>query len=201
MRSDPLSTDAAFPEPRLPGQTPPAEPQLPILRFGLRQLFWFLTVVCLVLTSVVAAPRPGIAPLAVLLAVLVVVFHVVGTALGSRLREHSNEQIAWDSAHKPATDRPSTARLPATSARSPWHERGQPIRWRWGLIGTGAAAGGSLGTVVFLRVDALAPSLSGVVFGALSMAVVGGWMAFLGSNFWVMLRRGWRDAVAHERKD
>ena len=201
MGSDPATTDPATPKPTLAGDTTAGEPQLPIFRFGLRQLFWFLTVVCLVLTSVVAAPRPGIAPLAVLLAVLVVVFHVVGTALGSRLRERSDEQIAWESAHKPATERPSAAKLPAMSARSPWHERGQPIRWRWGLIGTGAAIGGILGTVVFLRVDALAPSLSGVVFGAFSMAVVGGWMAFLGSNFWVMLRRGWRDAVAHERKD
>jgi hypothetical protein len=181
--------------------TPALEPRLPVLRFGLRQLFWFLTVVCLVLAGVVAAPTPGVARLAVLLAVLVVLLHLAATALGSRLREHADEQIAWRAAHNGAAEKDRTVPARPATARSPWHERGQPMRWRWGLIGVGAAAGGILGTVVFLRVDALAPSLPGVVFGALSTAVVGGWIAFLGSNFWVMLRRGWRDAVAKDRQD
>jgi len=199
--ADDLTTAGTAPEPTPPGATLSPEPQLPILRFGLRQLFWFLTLACLVLASVVAAPTPGVARLAVLLVVLVVGLHVVATALGSRLREHADERLAWQAARDTATEKAFRSRAPVATSRSPWHQRSQPMRWRWWLVGAGAAAGGIAGTVVFLSGDKLAPSPAAIAFGAISMAVVGGWFAFLGSHFWVMLRHGWRDALAEGRKD
>jgi hypothetical protein len=42
---------------------------------------------------------------------------------------------------------------------------------------------------------------AGIVVGAASMAVVGGWIAFVAASAWSIFRQGWRDAVAEERRE
>jgi drug/metabolite transporter (DMT)-like permease len=200
MPNDVKPIVAAGFEPSMAEATPP-EPQLPMLRFGLRQLFWLLTAVGLVVAGIAAAPVPGMAPLAVLLAVLVVMFHVVGTALGSRLREHADERIAWDAVRCVPGNDWSKTRQSVVGRRSTWHEHGRPLRWRWWLVAAGAVVGGIVGCIIFLTADRLAHAAVEVAFGAFSMAVVGAWIAFLVSHFWVIFRRGWREAVADNQDD
>jgi hypothetical protein len=182
----------------LPSQS--AEPQLPSFRFALRHLFWFLTAVCVVLAALFAAPGPGIAPLAILLVISVVALHVAGTALGSRLRAHADEHVAWTADHANAADRFPRG-IALCGPRSAWHQRGQTMPWRWWIVVAGALAGGATGVAVFIAADSFTPSPIGIAFGAVSMAVVGGWVAFVVGSFWIMLRRGWREAVDEQRKD
>lgn len=173
------------------------EPQLPVFRFGLRQLFWLLTLSGLVLAGVLAAPVPGMAPAAVLLGVLVVVFHVAGTALGSRLQDHADQRIAWEKSDRKAIDRSAEVQALASAPRSSWHERGRPVRWRWWLVSAGATLGGMMGAAIFFFTAARF-SPAAIACGAFSMAVLGGWFAFLASHFWTIFRRGWREAVTSE---
>ncbi len=101
------------PEPRLSEPQLP-EPQLPVLRFGLRQLFWWVTGLCVLLGLLMAVPF-GLSPVALVLAVSVVVLHVLSTAIGTRLGAHANERRAWE-ANLGQEDRPAAVRQAAVPA-------------------------------------------------------------------------------------
>ena len=60
-----------------------------------------------------------------------------------------------------------------------------------GIIG-GAVLGGTIGHRT---------SLEGIIVGAASFAVLGGWISFLGGNFYGVFRHGFREALAEERKN
>ena len=44
-------------------------------------------------------------------------------------------------------------------------------------------------------------SPEGVIVGAASFAVLGGWISFLGGNFYGVFRHGFREALAEQQKD
>lgn len=182
-------------------------PQLPALRFGLRQLFWFVAVVCMLLAALVVVE--GVASLVLLLAVLVVAAHVAGTALGSRMRLHADQVRVWETAHKIDLDgcesggdrsrRIDVERADASPSSLGRH--GNALWWLWPLVVAGVAVGGGLGAVFLEWTIGPRTSAAGVVVGAVSLAVLGGWFAFLGGSFVGILRSGWRDALASERAD
>jgi hypothetical protein len=61
---------------------------------------------------------------------------------------------------------------------------------------------GGLGGTLFLSGmlgDRTSPE--GIIVGALSFAVLGGWVSFLGGNFYGVFRHGFREALAEEQKD
>jgi hypothetical protein len=181
----------------------PPEPQLPVLRFGLKQLFWWVTGLCVLLGLLVAVPY-GLPPLALLLAVAVVVLHVLSTAIGNRLGTHANDRRAWEANLGPE-DRPPAAVPGPVSAepqrRSPLHGRDQPLRRMRVCLTVGAVLGGLLGLVALSVTIGDRTTVVGILVGAASTAVVGGWVAFVAASAWSIFQQGWREAVAEHGRD
>jgi hypothetical protein len=209
MAIQPIRTAKDHPAPAAAPTSLPPPPALPVLRFGLRQLFWTVAALSLLLTALAASPS-GPALLLVLMAVFVVVAHVTGTAIGSRLRRYANDCRAWEQKYGAAGNSGpeaaehscdlAAAPLPPTS---PWYRRGSTaLGWLPKLIVAGAIAGGCGGVALFIT-DSIShrASLAGIVVGAISLAVLGAWFAFLGGSFYAIFRHGLREAMAHQRHD
>ncbi len=60
----------------------------------------------------------------------------------------------------------------------------------------GAVLGGLLGIVALSVTIGDRTTVVGILVGAASMAVVGGWVAFVAASAWSIFHQGWRDAVA-----
>jgi len=129
--------------------------------------------------------------IAVAVALASVGMHVAGNALGTRLRE--------------ATDR-DLARLAGTFPPAPPLPRVSPtLLERRSDLGRltivsgilGAVCGGVIGAVALrLLVSA---SVAGTLLGGLSSAVVGGFVGFLAASFVAIVRSGLKEAIAAER--
>jgi hypothetical protein len=200
---------------KLSGSTSPAlekvdspPPELPLFRFGLRHLFWFVTVVS-VLFAIAVAISPGVAPLVLLIAATIVAAHVTGTSLATRLRAHADQVRDWEDAHRlenndgpDASERAchlSTLPLPPTS---PWHHRGgASLAQLPMLIVAGAIVGGCVGAAFLAVTVGHRTSAIGIAVGSVSLAVVGGWLAFVAGNFYAIFRDGLRDAMAQQKMD
>ena len=185
----------------------PSEPQLPVLRFGLKHLFWWVTGVSVLMAALVAAPA-GVSPVALLLAVLVVALHIGGTAIGTRLRAHANERRAWeatqfcpDNLSDGPPSMPSNCDTAEPRPRSPLHAHGQPLRRLPLWLVAGATFGGCMGVVILTVTIGDRATVAGVAVGAVSTAVVGAWLAFVAVSSWAVFRQGWRDAVAESHTD
>jgi hypothetical protein len=175
---------------------------LPLFRFGLRDLLVYTAFLCLVLVGMLLTK--GIAAAVVLMAALVVAAHVIGTALGSRLRESSGRF---------RFDEPSVAEFDEESwriadhmtfhaaRRSCWHGRGRAGRRRIStMILAGAVFGGLAGGGLIWFTVGDRTSLAGVLVGSISLAVLGGWFAFLAANFYMIFRHGLREAAESDRE-
>jgi hypothetical protein len=188
-------------------ERPVGEPQMPVLRFGLRQFFWWVTGICVLLAGLVALPW-GMGLAAVLLAVSVVALHVLSTAIGTRLRDHANEMRAWEAGQVGSewAEQIGAGSLSAVplrlepQQRSPLHGHDQPLRRMRVCLTVGAALGGLLGVLVLSLAIGNRATVAGILVGAASMAVVGGWLAFVGASAWSIFRQGWRDAVKERPK-
>jgi hypothetical protein len=181
----------------------PAEPELPVLRFSLKLLFWWVTGVCVLLTVLVALPR-GMSIVAVLLAIGVVTLHVLSTAIGTRLRDHANERRVWE-AGQAGIDRPAIGSVAAMTEeprrRSPMFGHDQPLRRMRMWLTAGAIFGGLLGVSVLGVTIGDRTTAAGIVVGGASTAVVGAWIAFVAASAWSIFRQGWRDAVSEHGRD
>jgi hypothetical protein len=177
------------------GRSPPFEaaPESPLFRFRLLHLLLFVTAVSLLLAGLVTLH--GIPALAFLLAALVVTFHVFSTALGSRLRSHTDREQA----HEYERPRQPLAR---PSMAPPWYGcEGNAVPWIPRLIATAILFGGCLGAGLLSLTVGHRTSAAGVAVGSMSFAAISGWIAFLLGNFYVTFRRGLREALDNERKD
>jgi hypothetical protein len=174
----------------------------PRLRFGLRHLFWFLTAACVLLALIAGFPEGGYAPIALMLAIAVVSLHLISTAVGCRLRTEADKQTRYlrpaiEGAAVPTEpDGPAIARTPI---RSPLHQRGHAMPWLPAVVAAGAACGGATGAILLEFSIGNRATGVGIAVGAVSTAVLGGWFAFLASNFWAILRQGWADAIADHK--
>jgi hypothetical protein len=175
---------------------------LPPFRFGLRQLLAFVTITCLLMTAMVLSG--GLIALALVLATLVVVFHVFSTALGTQLRSHADHLRIHNSSQQGADQRAQSAgpRINATpQPRSPWHERrSTPLPWLPRLVAAAALLSGVLGAILLNVTIGHRTSLAGIAVGSSSLAVVGGWFAFVGYSFYGVFRHGLRDAMAEDQR-
>jgi hypothetical protein len=61
--------------------------------------------------------------------------------------------------------------------------------------------GGILGALVLAVANDRQASPAGIAVGAISIAVVAGWFAFVGYSFYGVFRHGLRQAMAEERHD
>lgn len=172
------------------------EPQLPVLRFGLRQFFWWITAAC-VLLAVLAAIPTGMSLLALVLAIGVITLHVLSTAIGTRLRDHANQRREWESGQSPGI--PAAAAFSTTivapARRSPLHGHDQPLRRLRICLAVGAIVGGLFGIAALSLLLGNRTTIAGILVGAASTAVVGAWIAFVAASAWSIFRQGWRDAV------
>jgi hypothetical protein len=192
----PSRAPAAFERPQISD-----DPQL--FRFRLRQILLFVAFVSLLLAAIVSTS--GLTAAVLILATLVIVFHVLSTSLATQLRSHTDRSIAQRAA-APNQDKVqinSVERAPhANPPRSPWHGRGStPLPWLTRLIAAAMAIGGIAGAALLTLVIGRETSAAGIIVGSLSLAVVAGWITFVGYSFVNVFRHGLRAASADERRD
>jgi hypothetical protein len=181
--------------------TPPAPEREPNLaRFGLRQLFFFFSVATIL--SAALAQVGSVWPIVIGCAVALVVAHVFGTFLGTRLRDTSAEVQQWK--RRPGSpDRDEPVALPQPvrfaeirlPAATPLASYGQIHRWcPWCTVG-GAIVGFLLGAIAIYVVGGDQVTWLGLAMGAVSCGVIGAWAALLGTNFWTISRHAFRQAA------
>ena len=181
---------------------------IPLFRFGLRQLLLFVAATCGLLTAL--ASSSGLTSLVLLLAVAVVVMHVFATGLGTRLQSRSEQEqlrqrtaeLAVHESSVSASERSAKLQAIRSAPRSPWHGRGCTyLPWLPRLV-TGAIVVGAFGGGILLSgTIGHRTSVEGIIVGAASFAVLGGWIAFLAGNFYGVFRHGFREALAEQRMD
>jgi hypothetical protein len=121
-----------------------------------------------------------------------VAMHVAGNAIGTRLREATDHDLAL----RRNTALPASAPLPASG---PTHLERRSSLGRLVPIsaGIGAICGGTAGTLSLLWLTASSPA--GALLGGGSSAVVGGLLGFLGASFVEILLASLRESLAAER--
>jgi hypothetical protein len=188
---------------------------LPLFRFGLRQLMLFVAAACMLLAAI--ASSNGLTALVLLMAVSVVVMHVFATALGTRLQSRMEQERLRQKSVQPTSNESSSSPIsPAASAvekteklqaihaapRSPWHGRGSTyLPWLPRLVVGAIIVGGLGGGILLSGTIGHRTSPEGIIVGAASFAILGGWISFLGGNFYGVFRHGFREAVAEQQKD
>lgn len=180
---------------------------LPLFRFGLRQLLWFVAAISAVFTAL--ALTHGLTSLVILLAVIIVVAHVCATTLGNRLRARADRERIFESAdrlqiHSIATAAERSQRVAAlqTEPRSPWHGRGTTVLpWLRTIVVAAIGCGGVVGAAYLAIIIGYRTSPAGVIVGGLSVAVLFGWIAFLFGSFYGVFRHGFREAASDSLKD
>jgi hypothetical protein len=168
-------------------------------------LLIFVTAVSILLAGLVTLP--GMPALALLLAALVLGFHVLGNVLGTKLRsradrDHSGPYAirALDGWRNVSGAQPQPP--PREVTARPWYGRGgDPLPWIPRITATAVFVGGCLGAVFLTLTVGHRTSAAGLAVGALSLAAICGWLAFLAMHFYVNVRRGFREALDGERKD
>jgi hypothetical protein len=129
--------------------------------------------------------------MAVAVLVASVAMHVVGNALGTRLREATDRDLARFVARgRRQTIPPPT--LPTHLERRSSLGRLVPVS-----AGIGAACGGIAGTAALAILTNSSPA--GAAIGGVSSAVIGGIIGFLGASFVEIVRASLREAIAAER--
>jgi hypothetical protein len=173
------------------------EPNL--ARFGLRQLFFFVslaTVFCAVMASV-----DGVWPIVIGCILALIIAHVFGTFLGSRLRDTSHEVQRWK-ARPGSLDQDNPVALPQPLGDADFPARPNlPLagyerihRWsNWCVFG-GAVGGGILGAVGISALGGESITWFGIALGSTSCAVLGAWAALLWTTFWTISRHVLRQA-------
>jgi hypothetical protein len=177
--------------------SPSDSPDLPLFRFRLRHLLIFVAAVSALLAALVTLE--GMPALALVLAVLVLAFHLLGTALGSQLRDYAARNghcghVGCDPS--PAAGPPSPTSSRASPLQSPWYGRSEAtFAWLPRLVALAAVFGAVLGAIGLVTTIGHRTSLPGLVIGTFSIALLSGWAAFLGGNFVAIVRGGLSEAV------
>lgn len=180
----------------------PLRSDLPLLRFGTRQLLWFFAVTSVFFAALASAD--GATALVLTFMTAIVVAHVSATAIGTRLKSRSNAQNRFEAASSlpsaaiaTAAERHEHVSAIRAQPRSPWHSRGATsLPWLRQFVLTAIVLGGLAGAAALALAIGYRTSLAGIVVGGLSAAVLCGWFAFLCGSFYGVFRHGFRDATA-----
>lgn len=118
--------------------------------------------------------------------------HVAGNALGTRMREATDRDLA----------RTATARrvefVPPPASPSRLQRRSSLGRLVVVSAAVGGVSGGLIGAAALRWLAA--SSLAGAVLGGFSSAVIGGLLGFLAASFVEIVRTSLREAIAAERR-
>jgi hypothetical protein len=150
---------------------------------------WFAVVLALVCAAIGWLGLAGWMAVAVVAAS--VAMHVAGNAIGTRLRDATDADLA-----RLRGVRRAEADLPRSR---PSHLERRSSLGR--LVPVSAAIGGVCGGAagVACLITMTASSMAGAVLGGLSSAVIGGLLGFLGASFVEIVRTSLREALAAER--
>jgi len=118
--------------------------------------------------------------------------HVAGNALGTRLREATDRDLARTAAQPPV------GFVPPPSPPTRLQRRASLGRLVVVSAAVGGACGGLIGAAALRWLAA--SSLAGAVFGGVSSAVIGGLLGFLAASFVEIVRTSLREAIAAERR-
>jgi hypothetical protein len=186
-----------------PAAPPSAEREPNLLRFGLRQWFYFFSGIVILCALFASVEGEGAILLASIVALIVA--HVFGTFLGTRLRDTSGEVVRWkarlgsvDADTPVALPQPVTLanlRLPEATSLA-----GRSINSRrnyWSLT-LGAVGGFAFGAWGIHELAGPTVTWPGLALGAVSCGVMGAWIALLVSNFWAIARQALRHASRDE---
>ncbi len=192
---------------KVPSQSDAAPPEVVPWRFSLRQMMVYVAILC-VLLGMLAVVGTG-AALALVVVVLVVVAHVVGTSIGTKLRDGSSVRRRWErqnnltpedpllaASHKPVTL--AELNLPTEQHLS---VRGPAISRLLWFVALGATIGAGLGSVGLGLLLWQRITWAGLVVGGVSAGILGAWFAFLASSFYGITRSAWRAAVEDHGED
>jgi hypothetical protein len=166
------------------------EPQL--VRFGLRQLFVSFSAAVVLIALVTR--MGGVWPIIAASVSLLVAAHVLGTFVGTRLRDTSAEVTRWKA--RPGSLDPDypVATVPPVSladlalAAPPLASYERIGRWRNWFIAAGTMAGAGIGAVAINGAAGEDLTWPGLGLGAVSCAVIGTWISLLGVNFYAIAR-------------
>ena len=120
-----------------------------------------------------------------------VAMHVAGNAIGTRLRETTDRDMARF--RRAAKDLP----LPEPRGPNPLEQRTSLGRLVPVSAGIGACCGGVAGATALAMLTSSSPA--GALLGGVSSAVIGGFIGFLGASFVEIVRTSLREAIAAER--
>jgi hypothetical protein len=185
----------------LDSPAPPREPHL--LKFRLRQLFLWVTVLSVLFAVIAATDGPW--PWIIVILALMVAAHVFGNLIGTRLRDTSEDVVRWrNSDPRQTSDYPQMTPQPCDMGSLPMPPEtnlrnfGRMIRgMRWFLLAgllVGLAFGG---TVLWLTIG-YRIGWAGWIVGTISGAVLGTWIAFLAVSFTTISRDALRQMHGRE---
>ena len=173
------------------------EPHL--LRFGLRQMFFMLSLASVLCGLLVGADGPWSLMIGGL--VLLVGAHVLGNLLGTRLRDTSEEVLQWRAMQPGAApDHPVATGQPIELAKlnlppgTPLANRERVAHWTAQFVGGGLVSGLIFGGTVIALTIGPRIEWAGWVVGTISCGVLGAWAAFLASTFSCIAHHAWRHA-------
>jgi hypothetical protein len=162
----------------------------------LRTLFVVVTLFGVVF-GVLHAVGP-VASIAFLMVLATVGLHMAGNALGTSRRDESTERFG--EASRPAVDEACLSECCAAVRVTHRLREHAPLGWIIKITTLLGAAGGMAVGIVSLK-EWTNAEWPGLVFGALSAAVLGGFFGFLGGSFLEIARRAWWQATCDSRRD
>lgn len=195
------------PDPHAAAESPAAPPSTErepnLLHFGLRQWFYFISGIVILCGLLARLEVAGALVLASIVAL--VAAHVLGTFLGTRLRDTSNEVVRWkarpssaDADNPVALPQPVTLanlRLPAATSLAGRNVSSRRSNW---ALAVGAAGGFAFGAWAINELAGPTVTWSGLALGAVSCGVMGAWGVLLIASFWAIARQALRSASRDE---
>ncbi len=179
---------------------PPARMREPhLFKFGLKQVFLVVTLAALFCTLLAITRGPW--PLVIVFVALIILAHVLGNSIGTRLRDTSHEVREWRASDpRQESDDPRSTPLPyelaklSLPAETNLANFGRLVSgMRWFLL-TGFCVGTLLGGTILAVTIGYRIGWAGWVVGTLSGSVLGTWIAFLGVSFTTIARDAVRQA-------
>jgi hypothetical protein len=195
------------PDPHAAAESPAAPPSTErepnLLHFGLRQWFYFISGVVILCGLFARLEVAGALVLASIVAL--VAAHVLGTFLGTRLRDTSEDVVRWkgrsgsnDADNPVALPQPVTLanlRLPAATSLAGRNVNSRRNNW---ALAVGAAGGFAFGAWAINELAGPSVTWPGLALGAVSCGVMGAWGVLLIASFWAIARQALRNASRDE---
>ncbi len=166
-------------------------------QFSLRSLLLAVGVVFLLIALFDWVGTAWAVPLVFLM--ILIIGHVMGNVVGTRLRDAGStcdRPQATSTAEATALGR---VRMPSVR-RSHLCDKTPLDRGVWLLVASGIAAAGLAGGTLLATLQWQDITWVGLLLGAVSAGILGGWLTLLAATFLHAAGRAWREAVEHHER-